>query len=684
MKKVILSLLLAIVCMSLCAWVASFDKPENYVDSELFKDVRADIYRDIDQQILAQLKVDNVLKHYRVKNDDVNAFRENLSDSEEQRAAELKSHFKTLATYEMTATQKKALRRELKEALKYNTKIYNDDAYVKQLLLKRNRHKIEKQLQTFQSKKPKYDYVYRLTNPYTGDVLTNGHKDDQPSKYVIQREKDEAYLIGSYRNIDRSAIFDLLPARYKTYEGTIYATESTIALMEDDERGYMKMQQFLTVLKIAGIVALVLAVLLWFFTRKQYKRAKGYVEVQIGFVMAIMCIGLVIGANWYVYLRDLTYLPYDRYLYVVMTLLASAFFIYWLLYIIHSIVYSIKSGNWRQTSWFSLNSDVFKHAFYVPRHPLFLLFTWMAFFLAGIGFVIVSQNGYQDIWFLYIILWAVVMVPMIVLAWRQMAAMNTAIRQATLKTAPFSGRYPLAKHSAQIAALKMNIDDSYREQQKSERMKTELITNVSHDLRTPLTAMMTYTDLLKNPALTQAEREQYVTVLDSKTQKLKVLIDDLFDVSKMASGQVTLNRSSVDYVQMIQQLVGEQQALAEARHLTLRMQFDVDSYVINVDAAKWARMIDNLIGNAIKYSTPHTRIYVQLVEGTLMIKNVTAYELPEDIDELMNRFKRGDASRHTEGSGLGLAIAQSIANLHGTAVQLQVEGDLFKATIKAP
>lgn len=303
--------------------------------------------------------------------------------------------------------------------------------------------------------------------------------------------------------------------------------------------------------------------------------------------------------------------------------------------------------------------------------------------------IVMQYNFNISILIIYIFLWLVVMLPIMYKGLKHLMAMKQVMDQTNEallghKNTALAGSSPLAKHSQRIQQLKMGVDESMAEKQNSERMKTELITNVSHDLRTPLTAMMTYTDLLKNPALTAEEHTKYIEVLDAKTQKLKVLIDDLFDVTKMSSGQVELHKQTIDYVQLLQQLVGEHEELATAHQLTIRTQFDTESYSLTVDAAKWARMIDNLIGNAIKYSAPNTRVHVQLKEGTLTIKNVSAYELTENVDELVDRFKRGDASRHTEGSGLGLAIAQSIANLHGTHLVIQVDGDLFKVTVKLP
>ncbi|MEG0258588.1 MAG: MFS domain-containing histidine kinase [Lysinibacillus sp.] len=249
------------------------------------------------------------------------------------------------------------------------------------------------------------------------------------------------------------------------------------------------------------------------------------------------------------------------------------------------------------------------------------------------------------------------------------------------------GKSPLAKHAENLNHLREGVRTSMHEQAKSERLKTELITNVSHDLRTPLTSIITYTDLLKNPNLTEEERQRYIHVLDKKSDRLKVLIEDLFEVSKMASGNIELHKSRVDLTQLIQQAVGEHKEDLIQANLDLRITMPSDPIYAYVDGQKWWRLIDNLVVNVLKYALEGTRVYVTLkrtVDGDaeFTVKNVAKYEISENADELFERFKRADASRHTEGSGLGLAISQSIVDLHGARMSIEVDGDLFKVTVK--
>ncbi|WP_186725505.1 histidine kinase dimerization/phospho-acceptor domain-containing protein [Planomicrobium sp. CPCC 101110] len=250
---------------------------------------------------------------------------------------------------------------------------------------------------------------------------------------------------------------------------------------------------------------------------------------------------------------------------------------------------------------------------------------------------------------------------------------------------PIRGKSALAHHARQLNLLKEGVRQSMSEQAKSERLKTELITNVSHDLRTPLTSIITYTDLMKAPDLSDEERLSYVAILDRKSQRLKTLIEDLFEVSKMASGNMELQRTRLDLTQLMTQALAEHAEDIEASGLDFRINAPDKAICIHADGQKWWRVLDNLIINAIKYALPGTRVYISLTEADgqaeFVIKNVTRYELGENTDELFERFKRGDVSRQTEGSGLGLAIAQSIVELHGGSMKIEVDGDLFKVTV---
>ena len=220
---------------------------------------------------------------------------------------------------------------------------------------------------------------------------------------------------------------------------------------------------------------------------------------------------------------------------------------------------------------------------------------------------------------------------------------------------------------------------------KSQRMKTELIANVSHDLKTPLTSIITYTDLLKDKNLSNEKRAQYLETLDQKAHRLKVLIEDLFEMSKANSGNITMNLQEVDVTALMKQTLLELEDKIKEANLMIRSNFPDHKVTLMLDSDRMFRVFDNLILNMTKYAMPSTRAYLEIVETSnqvqIIFKNISAEEINVNVNELMERFVRGDQARHTEGSGLGLAIAKSFVELQGGTLQIQVDGDLFKVML---
>lgn len=236
----------------------------------------------------------------------------------------------------------------------------------------------------------------------------------------------------------------------------------------------------------------------------------------------------------------------------------------------------------------------------------------------------------------------------------------------------------------QIYRIEEGFQKAVAEEVKSQRMKTELITNVSHDLKTPLTAIITYVNLLKEDNVTEEQRVQYLQILEQKSLRLKALIEDLFEVSKANSKNVTLNLVDVDIVNLLRQVEFEQEDRLEERNLAVRLRLPEEKIMVRLDSQKAYRIYENLFGNIIKYAMEGTRIYVDLeqTEGevTVRLKNITEQEITVSGQELTERFVRGDTSRGTEGSGLGLAIVRSFTELMGGRFEVTVDGDLFTAS----
>ena len=248
------------------------------------------------------------------------------------------------------------------------------------------------------------------------------------------------------------------------------------------------------------------------------------------------------------------------------------------------------------------------------------------------------------------------------------------------------GEGHLGELANNINNIKEGLRKSVENEMKSENMKTELITNVSHDLKTPLTSIINYIDLLKRENIEPESARDYVNILDKKSQRLKVLIEDLFEASKAASGAMELNISKLDIGQLLRQALGENDERFNEKQLEVKLNIPDEKIFINGDGKRLYRVFENLISNAVKYSLSNTRVYIDMSkneenEVTIVMKNISAYELNFDVNEITNRFKRGDSSRSTDGSGLGLAIAKSIVELHGGKFNIEIDGDLFKSIV---
>lgn len=241
-----------------------------------------------------------------------------------------------------------------------------------------------------------------------------------------------------------------------------------------------------------------------------------------------------------------------------------------------------------------------------------------------------------------------------------------------------------ATHLNALADVAM---EAAKKQMRSERMKAELVTNVSHDIKTPLTSIINYVDLLQK-AETEGEREEYLEVLDRQSQRLKKLIEDLMEMSKASTGNITVSLEAVDPVEAVNQALGEFADKLEAANLVPIFQAPEAPLRMIADGRLAWRVLSNLLSNAVKYALPGTRLYIDITRcsGKVLIslKNISREQLNVSSDELMERFVRGDASRNTEGSGLGLNIAKNLMELQKGHLQLLVDGDLFKATLLFP
>lgn len=249
------------------------------------------------------------------------------------------------------------------------------------------------------------------------------------------------------------------------------------------------------------------------------------------------------------------------------------------------------------------------------------------------------------------------------------------------------GKGEFSRLASNINSITDGLKKSVDSEIKSERLKTELITNVSHDIRTPLTSIITYVDLLKienDPEIIA----EYVDVLDQKSKRLKLLTDDLFEAAKASSGSIPVQLERIDIVSLLRQGIGEMGEKIEASSLDFKLANPTEKVYVKADGKLLWRSIENLFSNIFKYAQPASRVYIDVEdlgnEILVTFKNISAYELNISVDELMERFKRGDESRSSQGSGLGLSIAESLIHIQHGKFLVQVDGDLFKAMIYLP
>ncbi len=254
---------------------------------------------------------------------------------------------------------------------------------------------------------------------------------------------------------------------------------------------------------------------------------------------------------------------------------------------------------------------------------------------------------------------------------------------------PVQGEDELDQLAIGINKITEATSTAVQNELKNQRMKTDLISNVSHDLKTPLTSMVTYIDLLKTEGLDSKNAPEYLDILQQKTERLRQLTEDLFEAAKASSGATPVHMSRVDLLSLLNQGLGELGDLVETSHLEFVVNAQQERYFVRADGQLLWRVISNLLGNVLKYSQEYTRVYINITRqaaesGNLVfmeVKNISRQSLNMDPSELMERFKRGDESRTTEGSGLGLAIAKDLMKLMDGWLELSIDGDLFKAKI---
>ena len=311
---------------------------------------------------------------------------------------------------------------------------------------------------------------------------------------------------------------------------------------------------------------------------------------------------------------------------------------------------------------------------------LFVEFLWMVGFGSGGSFMIFS-------WFIeravLVLLTAYVLLCMkkLLKAGEELSQGNLDYRVDTAKM-----RGPLKEHGEQLNRIGEGMNKAVNERMRSEHFRTELITNVSHDIKTPLTSIINYVDLLEKEEIDNEKAREYLEVLSRQSARLKKLIDDLIEASKASTGNLNVSLERCELGVLIDQCAGEYAEKLKAAGLELVVTKPEEPVTIMADGRHMWRVFDNLLNNVCKYAMAGTRVYINLDKeagrATVTFRNISAQQLNISGDELMERFVRGDSSRNTEGSGLGLSIARSLVQLQKGELELTVDGDLFKVTLK--
>jgi signal transduction histidine kinase len=645
-----------------------------------------------------------------VSKDEIDQYRYQKGPLENQ-IQSIKDQYESLINQ---AENKDAYKKDRDQKIEELTKNFNNDDYIIEKVKQEKEQMIDdffKQKDSFRSEFLKYQdaFVYDFKSP-TGKTYTKGKMDGGNlmfvRNYAISRDALLSLPIGDYSGIDQF----LVGKESENVEGKIGVPKSSNFLMDE-----YKQYEFHQIIFIIYTVASIVFLIVCFFLAKNAKlvmeemekwrpfynklpidlRALLFMITGMGTLLCLLILSEQVrnlNENPVVLVEDFLISIVLGAIFCAHAFVQGKFFVtefkdlasvkqQWN----HAMIN--KAGKLTMSLFHRAKLNV-EEVFMKQNTSRQLLILFLIVFGLGLAGTIMAVHPVFIL--LYMILLAAVGIPTMMVLTKRLGYFNQIVGKIHELAAgdhgedlPVSGHSELATLAGNINLLKHGVIQSQSEQAKSERLKTELITNVSHDLRTPLTSIITYTELLKRQELSNDDKTAYLEIIDRKSKRLKVLIDDLFEISKMASGSMELNKEKVDINQLLEQALAEYDVNESS--LQFRVTKPDDPVYVLVDGQKIWRVFDNLIGNILKYSLENTRVYISVTplkgQVNITFKNVSKYELSEQADELYERFKRGDTSRNTEGSGLGLAIVKSIIDLHGGTMNIETDGDLFKVVI---
>lgn len=553
---------------------------------------------------------------------------------------------------------------------------------------------------------------YIIIDKETNEIYTNIKSEDyeQEIKNMDQNEIYWNYKDGNiatnieninqnnivYKSYSESAIenYDI----YTSFDENKTSIETSFSIYKNVYTLFVKYRNIPVYTLFVSLILLVI-IAIYLFNSIGYKKGKDGISLsfidEIPYeILSIICLSIIIIA--------LTILSNTMYVinYIAMVFWTIAYFICYAACCIIGVttIKRLKAKQflksfliYRVAKWFYLGiKGVLNELKYKSNNNIKIFMYYWGFILVSIILISMFKTGMAMM--LLIALWIWVFYKIKRYNRRQENIKNTLKEIYEGKEIDKINEEELTGILKEMAIYVNDISDGFsnavEQNLKSERLKTELITNVSHDIKTPLTSIINYVDLLKNEQIKDEKIKEYIEILDKKSQRLKKLTEDLVEASKFSSGNIKLNIEDINVKELINQTAGEFEDRFKQKGLILECKIPEEQIKIKADNRYMYRIMDNLFSNITKYALENSRVYIDVFKNQekikIEIKNISKEKLNISSEELMQRFVRGDKSRHTEGSGLGLSIAESLAKLQGGSFSIIIDGDLFKVNIEFP
>lgn len=524
---------------------------------------------------------------------------------------------------------------------------------------------------------------FKLTDKATGEILFSTgalNKDDYSGKASAYYQQDMTFTLNDGSDVT---------AVYQAYlKSPLAPRDSALYVMTWVER-LINARYLLIVLAVFLLAVCLFLFIFLLCSMGRKEGVDGIYQCWLNKIPLDLFLALLFALffAWAAFLSDIWYI--DFWYYILLAFGAAAL----ALTLILSVAGRAKApGFFKNTLIYKVFAWIFRGLGRIPMVWRTAL-VWGALCLAELFFTFMlgwNEEQYAVLWLLSRgVLTIVILYLASSLRLLQKEGQAIADGQTDYKGKPIPRWLPaLKKHEDNLQSIQSGIQKAVDEQMRAERMKTELITNVSHDIKTPLTSIVNYVDLLEKEDIQPEKAKEYVDVLNRQAARLKKLTEDLVEASKASSGSLPVHLAPTDVNVLLSQLAGDYIEKLEGAQLEPIFHPAPSQPVIQADGQLLSRVLGNLFSNICKYAMPGTRVYFESTADektvSLTFKNISKYELNIPAEELMARFVRGDRTRHTEGSGLGLSIAQSLTELQGGTFCIEIDGDLFKAVVTFP